>query len=222
MRALCWLVVALCLWPWGGAPRATTPTGTRLLGPTSHLLSSALWVRFDALVREGRYEAAYDTAERALELDPRSPQGWMYYASHLARTRASAVTERDPAARRRWTRAALDLLARGEAEVHRSPLGAPRVPREHVPGGLSRVDARAPRPAVAQVEEVDQVARRDHRRRPVRGAPAERRRRVERDGLHPDRGLLRRGVEAEQAAVRGGGGVGVEGHGAIILPVLEA
>jgi len=114
MRALAWLVVALCLWPWGGAPRSTAPLGERLLGPAAGLLASAAWVRFDGLVRDGRYEAAYDVAERALDLDPRSPQGWLHYASHLGRFRASAENEADPAARRRWVRAALELLARGE------------------------------------------------------------------------------------------------------------
>jgi tetratricopeptide (TPR) repeat protein len=114
MKALAWVVVTLCLWPWGGAPRSTVPLSERLLGPAAGLLASAAWVRFDALVRDGRYEAAYDVAERALDLDPSSPQGWLHYAAHLGRFRASAENEADPGVRRRWVRAALEVLARGE------------------------------------------------------------------------------------------------------------
>ena len=119
MRGAAWILVALCLWPWGGAPRSTLPLEERLLGPGAGLLASAAWVRFDALVRDGRYEAAYSVAERALELDPSSPQGWLYYASHLGRFRASAENEVDPAARRAWVRSALQVLERGEARCDR-------------------------------------------------------------------------------------------------------
>lgn len=114
MKLACWALVTLCLWPWGGVETSTQPLGQRLLGPAAGLLASVEWVRFDGLVRDGRYEAAYAVAERALELDPHSPQGWLHYASHLGYFRASAENEVDAAARRRWIRAALDLLDAGE------------------------------------------------------------------------------------------------------------
>lgn len=119
MRALGWLVVLPCCWPWAGVERSEAPAAERLLGPVAGLAASAAWVRFDALVHEGRYEAAYAVAERALALDPASPQGWWYYAAHLARFRASAESEPHPAERRRWLRAALDVLERGERRCAR-------------------------------------------------------------------------------------------------------
>jgi hypothetical protein len=113
-RAAGWLIVLACLWPWTGAPRSSAPLAKRLLGPAAGLSASLTWVRFDLLVREGRYDAAYAAAERALELDPRAPQGWVHFAAHLARFRASPEIEPDPTRRRQWIGAALDLLARGE------------------------------------------------------------------------------------------------------------
>lgn len=119
MKLACWALVTLFLWPWGGVEPSNRTLGERLLGPATSLLASVEWVRFDALVHEGRYEAAYAVAERALELDPHSPQGWLHYASHLGRFRASAENEVDSAARRRWVRAALDLLKAGEERCER-------------------------------------------------------------------------------------------------------
>ena len=110
LKPLAWIVVLLCCWPWQGAPRSEDPVGERLLGPGAGLLASGAWVRFDEHLRFGRYEAAYQVAEQALALDPRSPQGWMYFAAHLARFRTSVETDPDPANRRYWFRAALDLL----------------------------------------------------------------------------------------------------------------
>lgn len=119
MRLVGWILVTLCLWPWGGVGASNRPLGERLLGPAAGLLASVEWVRFDVLVRDGRYEAAYAVADRALELDPHSPQGWLHYASHLGRFRASAENELDSAARRKWVRAAIDLLGAGEARCER-------------------------------------------------------------------------------------------------------
>lgn len=114
-RAAGWLLVVACLWPWAGAARSQHPLARRLLGPAAGLSASLTWVRFDVLVREGRYDAAYAAAERALDLDPQAAQGWVHYAAHLANFRASPSTEPDPVRRLAWIRAALDLLARGEA-----------------------------------------------------------------------------------------------------------
>jgi len=113
-RVAGWLACGLCWWPWWGAEPASAPLPERLFGPAAGLVASAAWVRFDLFVREGRYEAAYAAAERALDLDPRAPQGWIHLAAHLARFRASPENEPDPARRREWIQAALDLLARGE------------------------------------------------------------------------------------------------------------
>ncbi len=114
MRALAWIACILCLTPWHMPPRSELPLSERLLGPVSAILGSAEWVRFDGLVREGRFEAAYEIAERALALDPHSPQGWLHLAAHLAYFRASAESGEAPERRRTWVRSALDLLERGE------------------------------------------------------------------------------------------------------------
>ena len=119
MKLAGWILVALCLWPWSTSRPSTSPLGERLLGPTAGLLASVEWVRFDALVRDGRFEAAYAVAERALELDPHSPQGWLHYASHLGHFRASEENEADPTVRRRWIRSALTLLNKGEVSCKR-------------------------------------------------------------------------------------------------------
>lgn len=115
LRALLWVGVLLALWPWS-PPRtgAGTPLALRLVGPFASLAASVEWVRFDLAVREGRYERAYGRAERALRLDPRAPQGWVTLSSHLCTFRASLQNEPDPAARRAWIRAGLELLERGE------------------------------------------------------------------------------------------------------------
>lgn len=115
-RAAAWLLVAACLVPWRGAgPGDSGPLPRRLLGPIPSIAASVEWVRFDAALREGRYERAYAHAERALRLDPAAPQGWITFASHLTYFRGSAETEPDPAARRAWIEAGTALLERGEA-----------------------------------------------------------------------------------------------------------
>ncbi len=113
-RCVAWGVVALCLWPWQPRRSAQGPLLERLVGPVASLVASAEWVRFDVAVREGRYEAAYARAERALDLDPHAPGGWVKLAMHLATFRASLENEPDAGWRRRWIRAGLDLLERGE------------------------------------------------------------------------------------------------------------
>lgn len=122
MRMAVVLFLGACLWPWGpeprdARPRDRRPLAARLLGPVASLAASVQWVRFDSTVREGQFESAYAIAERALELDPRAPQGWMHLASHLAYFRASAENEPDPERRRQWITAALDLLSRGEQQT---------------------------------------------------------------------------------------------------------
>lgn len=107
-----------CFWPWSEVERDDRAIERRLLGPVAGLTASASWVRFDWLVREGRFEAAYEVAERALELDGTAAQGWLHYASHLAHVRGTSLFESDPEKRRQWTEAALDVLGRGEKLTH--------------------------------------------------------------------------------------------------------
>lgn len=107
---------ALCLVPWRGT--AAPPEGgfaTRLIGPVASLGASIEWILFDLDAYEGRHEAAYVHAERALRLDPGAPVGWTQLAHHLMYERGSGQNERDPRERVRWLRAGLDLLERGEA-----------------------------------------------------------------------------------------------------------
>lgn len=115
-----WLVAlaALCLWPWAERPLPAGSLVERLLGPFASLAASVEWVRFDSAWSEGRAERAYAHAERALALDPRSPQGWLYLAAHLVYERGSALHALGPGERARWIRAGIELLARGEARTN--------------------------------------------------------------------------------------------------------
>lgn len=113
-----WALVAALSWPWFGTQRppiqGDTGLAGRWLGPIASLAASAEWVRWNTAVRRGAPERAWRHAERALALDPRSPQGWTLIAQHLVFDRAAAEVERDPARRVRFARAGLDLLRRGE------------------------------------------------------------------------------------------------------------
>ena len=88
----------------------------RLLGPISSLAASAQWVRVDHAFRAGRPALAFARAERALALDPASPEGWSFLAWQQASFLASEVRESDPARRLAWIRASLATAARGEAQ----------------------------------------------------------------------------------------------------------
>ncbi len=118
-RALEWIAVALLLVPWGARPReragASSDLALRLAGPVASLAASVHWVRFDLEIAAGRSERAYALADRALALDPRSAEGWLTLGRHLLSVRGSLANEPDPARRRRWMRAGLDTLARGES-----------------------------------------------------------------------------------------------------------
>lgn len=89
----------------------------RLLGPIPSLAAGVQWVRFDLALRDGRPELAYAYAGSALALDPRSPGGWLTLARHLVFERGSPSAEPLPAERRRWIRAGLAQLERGEASA---------------------------------------------------------------------------------------------------------
>lgn len=117
-RALMWGVALAALWPWAGArpTPVASPLG-RLLGPFASLAASAEWVRFDTALYEGRPEAAYAHAERALALDPRATVGWRYLAHHLIFDRGGSTSGEGPARRRAWIRAGLERLAEGEARA---------------------------------------------------------------------------------------------------------
>lgn len=111
-----WGLCGALLMPWGQDARRAEPRSLaeRLVGPVASLAASAQWVRFDRAVQDGREEEAYAIAERALALDPRSPEGWLSLAHHLMFRRASVLDEPDPARRARFLRAGLDVLRRGE------------------------------------------------------------------------------------------------------------
>lgn len=92
----------------------------RLLGPMSEVAAAWQWVRVRSAMDDGQMDMAYSRAEFALQLAPRSTEGWSFLASNLAFDRASP--DRQPSAdlRTRWTEAALDLLSRGE-KIARHP-----------------------------------------------------------------------------------------------------
>ena len=113
-RALLVALAVLCLWPWTERPRAAGSLAERWLGPFASLAASVEWVRFDSAWIAGRSERAYAHAERALALDPRSPQGWLHLAAHLVYERGSALRARDALERARWIRAGIELLEDGE------------------------------------------------------------------------------------------------------------
>lgn len=116
-RRAAWLAVAVLLVPWWSddeAERAPDSIARRLLGPVASLAASVQWVRFDVALRDGANERAYAIAETALTLDPGAYQGWYALARHLVFDRASRESEPDPAARRRWIRAGLEVLERGQ------------------------------------------------------------------------------------------------------------
>lgn len=87
----------------------------RLVGPFAELAASVQWVRVDSALRQTRYAVAYTRAEDALDLAPRPAGGWIFLARHFVYERASLEREPDAEARRRWTRAGLDVLERGLA-----------------------------------------------------------------------------------------------------------
>jgi hypothetical protein len=116
-RLAAWLAVLALLVPWERAPEepaAPSSIPRRLLGPVASLAASVQWVRFDVALRDGAPERAYAIAETALALDPGAHQGWYTLARHLVFDRASRESEPDPPERRRWIRAGLDVLERGE------------------------------------------------------------------------------------------------------------
>jgi len=86
-----------------------------VVGPLATWLASIEWVRYQSDLRAGRPAAAIRHAENALDLDPGDPEGWELLAHHLGFTLASVEREPDPAVRLAWVRAALAVLARGEA-----------------------------------------------------------------------------------------------------------
>jgi hypothetical protein len=95
--------------------RAASDRGfaARLLGPIARLAAGVEWVRADLALRAGDYPLAYERAETALELEPDRADAWIFFAHHLIFERASLARSIDPAERRTWVRAGLDVLARG-------------------------------------------------------------------------------------------------------------
>lgn len=118
MRLLLVTVAIVGLWPRGTAAqrRPADPLG-RLMGPFASLLASAEWVRFDLALYEGRLEAAYAHAERALDLDPGAVAGWQYLAHHLIFERGSELGADSPDERRAWIQAGIERLEEGSEHV---------------------------------------------------------------------------------------------------------
>lgn len=86
----------------------------RLLGPLASLAADVQWVRSDSALRRGDTALAYARAESALRLAPSDSGGWIFLAHHFLYERASLAREPDPALRRQWISAGLELLERGE------------------------------------------------------------------------------------------------------------
>ncbi len=96
--------------------RATGPV-QRLLGPVASVASSIEWVRYRVALDQGDEARAYGRAARALALDARTVAGWATLGDHFIFTRASPLEVSEPADRRRWIRAGLELMRRGEEHV---------------------------------------------------------------------------------------------------------
>jgi hypothetical protein len=124
------LVISLLVAAWRARSVVATASPTRasgerafterLLGPIASLAAAILWVRADAALRAGEYATAYARAESALELEPSRADAWIYFAHHLVFERASLSRAVDPAERRAWVQAGLDVLERG-ARASRDP-----------------------------------------------------------------------------------------------------
>lgn len=115
-RALLLCLAALALlWPHGGVARDERPAARRLLGPIGSLAAAWEWVVFDAAVHEGREEAAWLAARRALSWDPQPAAGWIRLAEHLWFLRGSAERVPEPELRTRWFEAGLQVLEEGIA-----------------------------------------------------------------------------------------------------------
>ena len=98
------------------ARRAMSPV-QRMLGPVASVAASFEWVRYRVALGHGDEARAYGHAARALALDARTVAGWATLGDHFIFNRASPLEVADPAERRRWIRAGLDLMRRGEARA---------------------------------------------------------------------------------------------------------
>ncbi len=83
------------------------------LGPLAELASSVQWIRFQRAHLRGEEARALVLARSALELSPRSTDGWRCLASHLGLFLASPTREGDLERRRAFFRAALETLHEG-------------------------------------------------------------------------------------------------------------
>jgi hypothetical protein len=87
----------------------------RVGGPFASFAASVEWVRADVRCGTRATKSATRAAELALELAPSPPDGWIFLARHFLYERASPERESSALARRQWTQASFDILARGEA-----------------------------------------------------------------------------------------------------------
>lgn len=126
----CLALLALALAaPWHFPKPDERPLGRRLAGPISGMWAAGHWVHFDMQVHSNQMEEAYLSAQRALQLDPWPPAGWIRLAEHMWFTRASAEREPDPRRRARWFAAGLEILDEG-------------IQRSAIPGEVALVKAR--------------------------------------------------------------------------------
>lgn len=95
------------------APREERPVTRPWLGPLAELASSVQWIRFQRAVLRGEEARALALAQSALELAPRSTDGWKCLASHLGLFLASPTRESDLERRRALFRAALETIREG-------------------------------------------------------------------------------------------------------------
>lgn len=126
LLAVCALVLAA---PWHLPQADERPLARRLAGPISGMWAAGHWVRFDMQVHQNQMERAYLSANRALQLDPWPPAGWIRLAEHLWFIRASAEREPNPVSRTRWFAAGLEVLNEG-------------IERSAIPGEVALVKAR--------------------------------------------------------------------------------
>lgn len=120
-RALGWALVA-ALWvtaAWLAPATSRTPERPVLawLGPFADLAGNLEWIRFHRARLRGDQERALLHAENALQLRPEATAGWQLLAAHLGFFLASTEREPDPATRRGWFEAALEVTRRGAARA---------------------------------------------------------------------------------------------------------
>ena len=92
-------------------------SGSSVVRPLARLASHVQWIRFQRARLAGRGAEALRLGASAVELAPQTTEGWEYLASHFGFYLASREREPDPARRRAWLEAALEVTERGSTRV---------------------------------------------------------------------------------------------------------